>query len=70
MKSNNITPAVGRQQQTRGLETLLLWIIIAIGVAGVVILFSGTEKRDTTVLAAEVSGVTPETGSVARLSNP
>ena len=70
MKSNNTMSAVGRQQQTRGLETLLLWIIIAVGLAGVVLLFSGTEKRDTTVLAAEVSGVSPETGNVARLSNP
>ena len=67
MKSSNISPVVGRQKQANGLETLLLWIIIAIGIAGVALLFSDTEKRDTTVLASEGDGNT--TDGFARLSN-
>ncbi|GEM_PF-2106438 len=69
MKSSNVSPAVGRQRQTLGLETILLWIIIAVGVAGVVMLYSGTDDRDTTELAAGASSEAPA-ARVAALRNP
>jgi hypothetical protein len=69
MKNSNVSPAVGRQRQTIGLETILLWIIIAIGVVGVAVLYSGTDDRDTTALAAGASSEAPA-APVARIGNP
>ena len=70
MKSSKVVPAVGRQRQAGGLETILLWIIIAVGVAGVVLLYNGTEKRDTAALAAGANLDQPGESEIARLSNP
>lgn len=52
MKSSNLQPGIPRPTQAFSLETLLLWIMLALGLAGVFFLYSGTISRDASVVVA------------------